>query len=39
MKNTEALLEACKEVGLKVNTENTKYVVMSRHQNVGLTVY
>jgi len=34
-KNTEALLGASKEVGLDVNTENTKYMVISHHQNVG----
>jgi hypothetical protein len=30
-KNTEALLDASKEVGLEVNTEKTKYMFMSRH--------
>jgi hypothetical protein len=34
-RNTEALLEASREVGLEVNTEKTEYVVMSRHQNAG----
>jgi hypothetical protein len=29
-KNTEALLDASKEVGLEVNSEKTKYVLMSR---------
>jgi hypothetical protein len=29
-KNTEALLDAGKEVGLEVNSEKTKYVLMSR---------
>jgi hypothetical protein len=29
-KNTEALLDASKEVGLKVNPEKTKYMLMSR---------
>jgi hypothetical protein len=33
--NTEVLLEASKEVGLEVNTEKTKYMVVSSHQNVG----
>jgi hypothetical protein len=28
-KNTEALLDASEEVGLEVNPENTKYVLMS----------
>jgi hypothetical protein len=31
--NREALLEVSREVGLEVNTEKTKYVVMSHHQN------
>jgi hypothetical protein len=34
-KNKEALLEAIREVGLEVDTERTKYVVMSHHQNEG----
>jgi hypothetical protein len=34
-KNIEALLEASREVGLEVNTEKTKYMVMSHHQNSG----
>jgi site-specific DNA-adenine methylase len=32
-KSTEALIDA--EVGLKVNAEETKYMLMSRHQNAG----
>jgi hypothetical protein len=32
-KNTEALLEASREVGLEENTEKTKYMVVSCHQN------
>jgi len=32
-KNTAALLEASREVDLEVNTEKTKYMDMSRHQN------
>jgi hypothetical protein len=31
----EALLEASREVGLEVNTEKIKYMVMSRYQNAG----
>jgi hypothetical protein len=31
-KNTEALLDASKEVGLEVNPEKTKYVLISRSQ-------
>jgi hypothetical protein len=34
-KNTEALLDASKEVGLEVNPEETKYTLMSRSQKVG----
>jgi hypothetical protein len=33
-KHTEALLEASREVGLEVNTGKSKYMVVSRHQNV-----
>jgi hypothetical protein len=34
-KNTEALVIASKEIGLEVNAEKTKYMVMSRDQNAG----
>jgi hypothetical protein len=34
-KNTEALIGASKEVGLKVNTEKTKCVLLFHHQNAG----
>jgi hypothetical protein len=34
-KNTEALVVASKETGLKVNAETTEYMVMSRDQNAG----
>jgi hypothetical protein len=34
-KNTEALLDVSKEVGLEVNPEETKYMLMSRIQKVG----
>jgi hypothetical protein len=34
-KNTEALLHASKETGLEVNTEKTKYMLMSRSQKTG----
>jgi hypothetical protein len=33
-KNTETLIDASKEVGLEVNTEETKYMLLFRHQNV-----
>jgi hypothetical protein len=34
-KNTEALVIASKEIGLEINAEKTKYMVMSRDQNTG----
>jgi hypothetical protein len=34
-KNTEALIDASKEVGLEVNAEKTKYMLLIRHQNAG----
>jgi retron-type reverse transcriptase len=34
-KNTEALLDASKEVGLEANPEKTKCVLLSRNQKVG----
>jgi hypothetical protein len=34
-KNTQTLIDAGKEVGLEVNTEKTKYMLLSRHQNTG----
>jgi hypothetical protein len=34
-KNTEALIAASKEVGLEINVEKTKYMLLSRYQNVG----
>jgi hypothetical protein len=33
-KNTEALLEANKEVGLEVNPQKTKYMLMSHSQKI-----
>jgi hypothetical protein len=38
-KNTDALLIASKEIGLEVNAEKTKYMVMSRDRNVGQNGY
>jgi hypothetical protein len=34
-KRTETLINAIREVGLKVNAEKTKYILLSHHQNVG----
>jgi hypothetical protein len=34
-KNTETITGASKEVGLEVNAEKTKYMLLSRHQNAG----
>jgi hypothetical protein len=34
-KNTETLIDASKEVGLEINVEKTKYMLLCRHQNVG----
>jgi hypothetical protein len=38
-KNTQTLIDAGKEVGLEANTEKTKYVLLSQHQNTGLFQY
>jgi hypothetical protein len=34
-KNTQTLIDASKEVCLEVNTEKTKYMLLSRQQNAG----
>jgi hypothetical protein len=34
-KNTETLIDASREVGLEINVEITKYMLLSRHQNSG----
>jgi hypothetical protein len=34
-KNTEILIDTSKGVGLTINVEKTKYMLLSRHQNVG----
>jgi hypothetical protein len=34
-KNTEALLDGSKEIGLEVNADKTKNMVMSRDQDAG----
>jgi hypothetical protein len=35
--NTETLIDASKNVGLEINVEITKCMLLSRHQNVGQT--
>jgi hypothetical protein len=35
MKNTETLIDASKEVGLEMNVEKTKYVLLSHNLNAG----
>jgi hypothetical protein len=34
-KDTETLIDASKEVGLEINVEKTKYMLLSHHQNAG----
>jgi hypothetical protein len=34
-RNAEVLLEAGRQVGLEVNSEKTKYMLVSRHQKTG----
>jgi hypothetical protein len=34
-KNTETLIDVSKEVGLEINVEKTKYMLLSRHRNLG----
>jgi hypothetical protein len=34
-RNTQTLIDASKEVGLEVNVEKTKYMLVSRDQNAG----
>jgi hypothetical protein len=36
-KNTQTLTDASKEVGQEVNTEETKYMLLSRHQDKNIT--
>jgi hypothetical protein len=33
--NTETLIDASTEVGLEINAEKTKYMLLSHHQNAG----
>ena len=32
--NTEIFIKACKDIGLEVNSEKTKYMMTSSHRNV-----
>jgi hypothetical protein len=34
-KNTETLIDPSREVGLEINVEKTKYMLLFRHQNEG----
>jgi hypothetical protein len=34
-KNTEAFIDAIKEVGVEISLEKNEYMLLSRHQNVG----
>jgi hypothetical protein len=34
-KNTRTLIDARKEIGLEVNTDKTKYMLLFHHQNAG----
>jgi hypothetical protein len=34
-RNTETLTDASKEVGLEINGDKTKFMLLSRHHNVG----
>jgi hypothetical protein len=34
-KNTETLIDACEEVGLKIDVEKAKYMLLFSHQSAG----
>jgi hypothetical protein len=36
--NTESLLESSMDVGLEINAEKTKYMIMSRHPNQNIRI-
>jgi hypothetical protein len=38
-KDTETWTDPSKDVGLEVNAEKTKYILLSRHQNAGQNHY
>jgi hypothetical protein len=38
-KNTEIIIYANKEVGLEVNSDKIKYMLLSRHQSAGQNLY
>jgi hypothetical protein len=38
-RDTETLIDASKEISLKVNVEKTKYMLVSCHQNAGQNRY
>jgi hypothetical protein len=38
-KNTETLIDASKEVGLEINVEKTKFMLLYHHQNAGQNRY
>jgi hypothetical protein len=38
-RNTESLIDGSKEVGLEVNVEKTKYILVSHDQNAGQNGY
>ena len=33
-KNTDILIKARRDIDLEVNSENTKYIIISRHENI-----
>jgi hypothetical protein len=35
MENTETVIDISKDVGVEVNADKTKYMLLSRHQNAG----